>query len=37
MALKPQNIIPCPECKRPVQSHRACAHCGAYRGRKVTK
>ncbi|HJO03472.1 MAG TPA: 50S ribosomal protein L32 [Acidobacteriota bacterium] len=25
----------CPECGRAKQPHRACAHCGTYRGRQV--
>lgn len=27
----------CEECGRPKQPHRACAHCGTYRGRKVIR
>ncbi|MFA7201541.1 MAG: 50S ribosomal protein L32 [Candidatus Paceibacterota bacterium] len=35
-ALTPkQHIAPCPECKHPVMSHRACSACGFYRGRKI--
>ena len=29
------NVIVCPECGAPQQSHRACKSCGMYRGRKV--
>ena len=25
----------CPQCARPVVSHRVCPHCGYYRGRQV--
>lgn len=28
-------VSTCPECGAPCQSHRACANCGTYRGRKV--
>lgn len=34
-ALTTPNIIECPECKEPRQSHRACPSCGFYNGRKV--
>ncbi len=27
--------IPCPECGELTLRHRACRHCGSYRGRKV--
>jgi len=34
-ALRPAHWITCPSCKEPMLRHRACAHCGEYRGRKV--
>lgn len=35
-ALKPQqHVTPCPECKYPILSHRACPQCGQYKGKKV--
>lgn len=34
-ALTPPTVIDCPECGEPTVMHRACAHCGMYRGRKV--
>lgn len=36
-ALRAPATSKCPECQRPKQPHRACAHCGMYRGRKVMK
>jgi len=27
----------CPKCKKPVKSHRACSHCGTYKGKVVLK
>lgn len=35
LALKPQNIAVCSECKHPVASHKACSNCGFYKGKKV--
>ena len=29
------NVVTCPECGAPAESHRACKGCGMYRGRKV--
>ncbi|BCX16237.1 MAG: 50S ribosomal protein L32 [Candidatus Parcubacteria bacterium] len=37
MALKPANLIPCPECKFPTLPHRACPECGFYKGKKKGK
>lgn len=34
-ALTAPNVIECPECNEPRQSHRACPSCGFYNGRKV--
>ncbi len=34
-ALTPPNVIACPECGESAVMHRACPHCGVYRGRKV--
>jgi large subunit ribosomal protein L32 len=36
-ALKQQNLAECPKCKAAVLPHRACANCGTYAGRQVTK
>ena len=29
------GLSTCPQCGRPVQSHRVCLACGFYRGRQV--
>jgi len=34
-SLTPPNVIQCPDCGEPTVLHRACPHCGTYRGRKV--
>jgi large subunit ribosomal protein L32 len=34
-ALRPANWITCPNCQEAMLRHRACTHCGEYRGRKV--
>lgn len=34
-ALQPASFITCPSCSEPMLRHRACSHCGEYRGRKV--
>jgi large subunit ribosomal protein L32 len=37
LALKAQNLVPCPQCKSPKPPHQACPHCGMFRGRQVLK
>jgi large subunit ribosomal protein L32 len=37
LALKAQNLVPCPQCKSPKPPHQACPHCGTFRGRQVLK
>jgi len=37
LALKAQNLVPCPQCKSPKPSHQVCPHCGTFRGRQVLK
>jgi len=37
LALKAQNLVPCPQCKSPKPSHQTCPHCGTFRGRQVLK
>jgi large subunit ribosomal protein L32 len=34
-ALKAPSVVACPECNEPMVRHRACPHCGHYRGRQV--
>jgi large subunit ribosomal protein L32 len=34
-ALTRPSLTTCPECGEPALRHRACPHCGSYRGRKV--
>jgi large subunit ribosomal protein L32 len=34
-ALAAPTVITCPECGESTVMHRACPHCGNYRGRKV--
>ena len=36
-ALGQANLASCQKCKKPVQSHHACAFCGTYAGRQVLK
>lgn len=36
-ALRPPHWITCPDCGEPMVRHRACPHCGRYRGRKVVE
>ena len=36
-ALTASALTTCPECSEPVLRHRACPHCGSYRGRKVVE
>jgi large subunit ribosomal protein L32 len=37
LALKPLNLVPCPQCKSPKPPHQACPHCGTFRGRQVIR
>ncbi len=34
-ALVAPQFVSCPGCGEPMLRHRACPHCGEYRGRKV--
>jgi len=34
-ALSALNLIPCPNCAEKILPHRACPHCGFYKGRAV--
>jgi large subunit ribosomal protein L32 len=36
-ALTPPHVIACPKCHEPTLRHRACPHCGTYRGRQVVE
>jgi large subunit ribosomal protein L32 len=29
------NLIPCPNCSAPTQSHHVCPECGHYKGREI--
>lgn len=33
----PVQLIPCANCGEPAVPHRACAACGHYKGKEVTK
>lgn len=36
-ALVVPSTVPCPECGESKLRHRACSHCGMYRGRQVVE
>ncbi len=36
-ALSASAQTTCPKCGKTIRPHRACAFCGTYRGRQVTK
>lgn len=36
-ALTGVSLTTCEKCKKPILPHRACPHCGFYRGRNVRK
>jgi large subunit ribosomal protein L32 len=36
-ALAAPATIECPECGEAMRRHRACPHCGSYRGRQVVE
>ncbi|HOE11099.1 MAG TPA: 50S ribosomal protein L32 [bacterium] len=31
-AMKPINLVECPQCRESYLPHRACPHCGYYKG-----
>jgi len=35
--LKKLNLSVCPQCKSMKRPHRACPHCGYYKGKQVVK
>jgi large subunit ribosomal protein L32 len=35
--LKTQQTIKCSNCGMPVVTHRACSHCGFYKGKQVVE
>lgn len=36
-ALKPPELVLCPDCGAPALPHRVCPSCGIYRGRQVVE
>lgn len=36
-ALVAPQVVACPECGESTVRHRACSHCGQYRGRQVVE
>jgi len=36
-ALRPQNVVECPQCHEPCLPHRVCPACGYYSGREVVQ
>jgi len=36
-ALKKQSLAKCSQCGKALQSHKACAFCGYYKGKEVVK
>lgn len=36
-ALKAPQYNKCPNCGKPILTHRACSHCGKYDGKQVLK
>ncbi len=37
LALFKSPKVVCPKCKKPVRPHKACDHCGTYKGRQIFK
>jgi large subunit ribosomal protein L32 len=35
LALKPKQLVVCPQCKEPNLAHHVCPHCGFYNGVEV--
>ena len=29
------GLVPCPNCKKPIISHRVCPFCGFYKGKQI--
>lgn len=36
-AIKHKSLGACPKCAKPIMSHKACPHCGTYKGKVVLK
>ena len=36
-ALDQKVLASCPKCSKPVLPHKACAHCGTYKGKQAIK
>lgn len=37
MALKPRQLVLCPQCKEPHMPHHVCPNCGSYNGVQVVE
>lgn len=37
LALRSQNLVPCPQCRQPKRPHAVCLNCGTYRGRQIIR
>jgi large subunit ribosomal protein L32 len=35
MALRPLNLVACPQCGTAILPHRICRNCGYYKGRQI--
>lgn len=35
LALKPMQLVLCPQCKETMRPHHVCLNCGTYNGREV--
>jgi large subunit ribosomal protein L32 len=35
--ISPVTVLSCPQCKKPVRPHHACAFCGTYQNKTVIK
>lgn len=35
LALKPQALLACAQCKKKIMAHTVCKYCGYYKGREV--
>lgn len=35
LRLKPLSLSRCPQCKKPILSHRACLFCGTYNNKQI--
>ncbi len=37
LKVEPRALVSCAKCKKRIPAHKACPHCGSYKGKEVMK